>query len=365
MMLKDILCRTANAGLKIQGDDGSFPPGHNGPWHNKETPIRNTAHWILTLAKAHDITGDTDYEEGLRKAGSYLASDACCPMGRTFMVFTDGAMYGGSNGLVGQAWVMEALLTMYRKFGEERFLQLAEERALDQPWDAGLRIWRALSPQGEDMGIQWSLNQQIWFSALSRSVYQETGNEKINERVKLFSDRIPTVANFWKGFIRMRLREYLFIGRPKFFYRIMKSRVRNHHKLEARSQGYIAYSYYPLSILHNIAPELEVWQKKSFLHQFRSSLNFMEENVINYTTEDNPYAYTYHPTGFEMACILESFTDIYKAKTTPAQWVQKQLDQHYDPDTDLMTRNTVDPMTLAARFYEASRIRDMDMEVHV
>ena len=365
MTLRDLLLKTADAALDLQESDGSFPAGHNGPWHNVETPVRNTAHWTMTLAKALELTGSERYWNALEKAGEFLFSDARRPDGHSFKIFEGTAMYGGSNGLVGQAWVFEALLALYSALDDKRYIELAVVRALSQPWDDTLQVWRTLSVDGKDMGIQWSLNQQIWFAALSKQLANLANNETLHARVLAFSDRLPRVTNFWNGFIRMRMHEMYFLSRPNFFAKLMRSRIRNHKKLGPRSQGYIAYSYYPLSLLHKEAPELSVWADQQFLKHFRSSLQFIDDMVFSFELKSNPYAYTYHPTGFEMAFILESFTKVFTSKHTISSWISKQISQHYDFDSNLMCKNTVDPNTLAARFYEAVRIEDIDSELFI
>ncbi len=56
MLLSNIIQQSSKAALQIQSDDGSFPPGHNGPYHDQETPVRNTAHWLFTMLKACEIS---------------------------------------------------------------------------------------------------------------------------------------------------------------------------------------------------------------------------------------------------------------------------------------------------------------------
>jgi hypothetical protein len=45
--LHDIIKSAAHYSLVVQREDGSFPPGHNGPYFNPEIPIRNTGRWLI------------------------------------------------------------------------------------------------------------------------------------------------------------------------------------------------------------------------------------------------------------------------------------------------------------------------------
>lgn len=47
--LWDLIAKSAKRGIKLQAEDGSMPAGHNGPHNDPETPVRNTAHWCITL----------------------------------------------------------------------------------------------------------------------------------------------------------------------------------------------------------------------------------------------------------------------------------------------------------------------------
>ena len=39
----ELIVRTAEVGVALQAEDGSFPAGHNGPYRDPETPARTTA----------------------------------------------------------------------------------------------------------------------------------------------------------------------------------------------------------------------------------------------------------------------------------------------------------------------------------
>ena len=60
MDLYEIISLSASSALKLQRDDGSMPPGWNGPYRQQETPVRNTAHWLITFLKAYEITEDRE-----------------------------------------------------------------------------------------------------------------------------------------------------------------------------------------------------------------------------------------------------------------------------------------------------------------
>jgi hypothetical protein len=108
--------------------------------------------------------------------------------------------------------------------------------------------------------------------------------------------------------------------------------------------------------LHEVDKSLSVWKNKGFRDYYLASIDYMDKDVFEYSVEDNPYAFSYHPTGFEAAFIFESFEQCYDhPKRTVKDWVEKQIDQHYNFQTNLMCKNTCDQHTLAARLYELTR----------
>ena len=44
---KDLIFLSAQKGLEILNENGQMPSGHNGPYFDEETPVRNNAHWAV------------------------------------------------------------------------------------------------------------------------------------------------------------------------------------------------------------------------------------------------------------------------------------------------------------------------------
>ena len=73
-----------------------------------ETPVRNTAHWLITMLKAYEISNETKFKDSAWRAVQYLLSPSARPMNATFFCRTNPEK-DFCNGLVGQAWIIEAL----------------------------------------------------------------------------------------------------------------------------------------------------------------------------------------------------------------------------------------------------------------
>ena len=54
---------------------GHAAAGRNGPYDYRDTPVRNTAHWLITYSYLWKTTGDTRYEAVCRRFGQYLLDE--------------------------------------------------------------------------------------------------------------------------------------------------------------------------------------------------------------------------------------------------------------------------------------------------
>ena len=106
---KELLIKSARKGLEIlDKDSGAFPPGENGPHKQITTPVRNTAHWVKILLYGYKTTGDNVFLLAAIKSLEYLLSDDVRPGGYTY-INRDYKNGDKCNGVIGQAWPIEAL----------------------------------------------------------------------------------------------------------------------------------------------------------------------------------------------------------------------------------------------------------------
>jgi hypothetical protein len=98
--------KSAEKALLFQKNDGSMPSGHNGPYFHPETPVRNTVHWLIILIKVYKITKNKVFLDASRKCINYLVRQ------KTEYNYHQRTYKGKDkcNGLIGPAWVMEALI---------------------------------------------------------------------------------------------------------------------------------------------------------------------------------------------------------------------------------------------------------------
>jgi hypothetical protein len=362
--LKDILLNTARMGTLLQKRDGSFPPGHNGLWNVLETPVRNTAHWLITCAKAYELSGNKSFRNAVRKAGQFLLSSEARPFKATYHIMAKKGW--ATNGIVGQAWVIEALVAAYFLLDDETYLSVAQELVSGHHFNRDFCLWHMRGLDGTLGKEHTTLNQQIWFTAMAHKIGLLTKDKAILEKSAFSANGMGNICKFNGRFIHMIVNEKVYWMKDKRKMLSWKWKfVRNWKHYDTLSKGYISYSLYPLALLHESDQSLKLWESEGFRKCYLASLRYLEKHVFEYKIDDNPYAFSYHPTGFEAAYIFEQFGKYYGTRKRSSQdWITKQMNQHFDRDQMLMSKDTCDPNTLAARFYEVVRLADLKIKIH-
>lgn len=345
--MHDLLVRVAEAGLRLQRQNGSFPPGCNGPWAETVTPVRNTGHWLITLARAYQLSGDRRFRQAGEKAIGYLLSPAARPDGYTFL-HRPPPSEDGCNGLIGQAWSLQALIAGYRLTGDEDLLQTASEVFSLHAFDQQLGLWHMHEVDGRELGLSPTLNQQIWFAAVGRQL-GELGVEPAAARARRFRQRLPHYLRLdAEGFFRhMMLTPGFARAQPR---RVLGELLNRTWRRSRQRELRVGYHAFCLAGLARLLPEGLGEPSEDLARKVRSALKAAIDKGSAF--ESNRYAYGYNPVGFEIALALERFP--IGDGREPADWAQRQLDLCFDPARSLMVHQSADEATLAARFCEAA-----------
>jgi len=354
--LSSMLERSARWAATHQAADGSLAPGHNGPWGDRETPLRNTGGWLLVFLWAYEHTGKTVYRRAAERAARYLMQEEHRPGKGAFVHQPDRGRLAG-NGLVGQAWTLRSLLEAHRVLQWEELREIAVGVARLHAFDEVLGLWSSLGVAGESLGVNTTLNQQIWFaSSVSLLASHDEGTRR---KLRRFMDCLPShVRSSPTGRIEHRIHPRSLWRRFPTGWRsyLTASRHRGGTE-EQRSIGYHAFCLFGLGLL---APT-QVGGTLPRLAFVPRAMNYAESFEYRRGLEGNPFAYGYNPTGFEMAFALVCFLAGVEDKAR--SWVREQIRRSYDLRTGLMTRHSPDPPTLAARIWEAMFLPDWEIDV--
>ena len=375
--LLDIIISISDPLVSAVSDKG-LSSGHNGPYHDPETPVRNTGHWLITFSRAFEWTGDEKFRDAARRCADYLLSKPARPHGLSF--HHRNGHKDHCNGLIGQAWTFEALAEATRLFDDPKYARLAEEVFFQHPFDEESGLWNRLEINGDVLPFDSSFNHQLWFSACAAMIEAARRGE-IMRRVKRFMDRLDNNLTVLPNGLVYHPIEHLFekeLARQFFIGNRVKEQVKNllrglnhfqfpemleskkvirkrfRENQTCKSLGYHAFSMYAFALLKPHTENHAFWTSG----KFGQMIAYMRTGDFRKGLDDNKYGYPYNPPGFEISysqIILESLGDANAIETT-REWAAEQFYRCYNHQTLRMDRNTEDPVTHTARLYELARI---------
>lgn len=340
-----LITKTALLGLKTIKQNGQMPSGHNGPYNDKETPVRNTGHWLIIFSKAYQITKNKNFKTVAGQLAKYLLTKKAKPHNASFHHrFTP--QKDKCNGLIGQAWTIESLIEASRLLKDSQYISLAANVFTSHKFNYYKGLWHRLEIDGKTLSIDSTLNHQIWFAAIG----SEINNKTIHSQVKLFLDRLSnniTVLN--NGLIFHPIisiwKKQTIISRIKNMALGTYHPEKINNKLIYKSIGYHSFNLYALAILKNKFPRHIFWQSKSF----KQTIKYCFSDQYKKDLIGNKYGFPYNPVGFEMPFIIDTFSklNMKEKNSLSAFWLKQQIKNNQHKNLDVPTQT--------ARIYELSR----------
>jgi len=364
---------------QMNSNDCPVQPGHNGPYHDPETPVRNTGHWLITFSHTFEWTGDEKFRDAARRCADYLLSEPARPHGFSFH-HRDQAGKDRCNGLIGQAWTFEALAEVSCLLGDPQYARLAEEVFFQHPFNEELGLWKRLEIDGRVLSEDPVFNHQLWFAACASLIAADARGE-IRGRVTCFLDRLPANVTVLAGGLIYQIIQHLFekdldqkftlgtrakqlarkclhafkgLRFPERSPTKAETRVEYGRKWAYKSVGYHAFNMYAFALLKQQIPGHSFWTTD----RFREMIAYMRTDEYWQALEDNRYGYPYNPPGFEVPYSLVVLGDLDRDQLIEVtrRWAGEQFRRCFNPQTGKMDRNTEDPETHTARLYELVRL---------
>jgi hypothetical protein len=273
-----------------------------------------------------------------------------------------------SNGLIGPAWIIEALTYAADYFSDLELNELAAEVFLLHPFNPQSGVWQSVNVDGSHGPIDDTFNHQLWFAAAGGMI---NSNPKISEQIGKFMDCIDTNLGIYEnGLIMHSLKP------QRALKRVIKDTLRFIHghaytnTVINKAIAYHAFNTYGFSMLFQYSKDHPFWLSR----KFKKILGFLESDLYIqgldcFLTDNEPegdvlpfskYGYAYNPPGFEVAYTIQTFPEYFKVPVDEAasEWIDRQLKKTFNQDTGFMENNTDDPITLASRVYELSRLNN-------
>ena len=377
MNLTDFILEISNRAF--DNESIYFNGGHNGPYNDSETPVRNKGHWLIIFSKCFELTGKQIYLDTVRKLAEYLVSKESRPYGYSFHHRLK-EVKDKCNGLIGQAWTFAALAHASLVTENPKFAELAEEVFFQHRFNPECGLWNRMEIDGNIESIDSTFNHQLWFAACASILISSRRNE-IYRRIISFLDALSEnltvldnglichpienqlrgnkfdlsqISNLKK--LKNNVFQIMGIRNSKNYDQIKDKNDRMIYK----SIGYHQFNIYAFAMLKETIPEHSFWQSP----EFGRSVDYLLSDEFKNGISDNIYGFPYNPPGFEIPYSLSVLTDMSESELVEISswWVNEQFKRCYNPKTRMMDRNTEDSLTHTARIYEVTRLSNRYLE---
>lgn len=247
---------------------------------------------------------------------------------------------------------MEALLEAYELYNEIRLIDVAEEVFSLHPFDS-TGVWKELNIDGTVRGVCETFNQQLWFAIIGSKILKHRKNEEIKLNVGAFLEGMSSHFGIYlNGIIKHTFKS---IKDP--YKMLIHIRRLNSSRGRKLALGYHSFNLYGFAMLKEMGYEIEFWKDIRFLR----ALNAIETKRYKGQLLNNEFGFGYNVSGIEVAYVLKVFRpDCVELQKC---WVEKQLYLNYDFEKHLLCKNSLDPITLSARIYEAINLDNLELSL--
>lgn len=362
--MNDIIEEIIKENSKYLANHDFEKAGRNGPYNVNDTPVRNNAHWLITYSEMYKKTGNEEYRYNAMKLACYLCDKTY--IGKCGAIkCMDDEHYDDINGLIGQAWVIEACVTGYEVTHDERLLDLAEMIWTSQSFSEK-KVWERIDTSGKNIGVDYIYNHQLWFAAAGSMLQEKRHSE---DREKQITD-----------FLDISVKKYFLVGLDgliwhSFYANPGKTLVKNivgdiqgilfrksRFNIRYLEKGYQLFNLFGFATLYKRYKDHPLFKtlkfkralnwctnEKHILKLYKASFDYRE----GLRTQYNYYAVGYNAPAFELPYILKAFNKYdYKHSEFEKKICGLQVKYTYDSKGKGFNRNTHDAFTLNARIYE-------------
>jgi hypothetical protein len=341
MKVQEYLIERTNDLLRKYKSPNSIKTGHNGPYNDMETHIRNISHFTCLLAYTYKLTKDDKVLDALNDYIDYLLDSPFWCNNVYISRISDNK--DETNGIIGHAWVIEAFVSYYTLFKEERILNRLKSIIDNQPFNYELSLWERKDSKGENIGIDTTFNHQLWFAA----TVSELGLDQYHTNIEHFLNNVVTRVETYGDGIIFHNSPLIKPKTVKDYLRIKKKYFQHYSK----SVGYHPFNLYALGILRTYYPKHKFWSS----NKFKRMLKMTSDSKFLKNLDNSQYSWAYNPPGIEMSVALELLTeDEFEA----AKWIKLHFQRTYDKEKYLFcNKGAADDIVSIFRLYELTRIK--------
>lgn len=369
--IKSVMIDLAESNFSEFEKLGHAVEGHNGPYGHSDTPVRNTCHWCIIFGYLWKITQEERYYSLMNRFADYICSiQRESESGAIECMTTD--LFDHLNGLIGQAWAIEALTYAYKATCKKEYLHTAKRIYLSQKYDRTNHLWQRIELDGQNIGYDYTFNHQLYFAAAASMISDCEYDEQLEN---IISDFLEGTLIHFNINDDGRICHYVSLPRPagrKYYLRkIIKTIGQplkvldpNAFNLDNHEIGYHLFDMYIFALLYKKYYSLAIFHTDKFkkaldyaldidsLNKSFNSLNFqkLSQTPLKRFVKLNKFSYAYNSPAFELPYIAKVF-DTLDTIDCEKLW-EFQLNWLYDKSKHSFSRNNLDTNTLNARIYE-------------
>lgn len=344
--------------------------GVNGPYHDPETGIRVSAHWIFLFAYEYDKTSDVRFHNAIHILADYIYNNQ---LDNGTFICRNKKGKDCINGTIGIAWAIEGLIEATKVLNNEDYYSAAVKAFHSQKFDNKTGLWIRQEVDGKFLGYDNTYNHQLWFAAAGAQICSYRREERIEQEVCSFLDHSKTTFRVFKSGLvhHFAIVDKSIKTRVKSeikFYKQVLLRLSKRASYQYKEEGYHNFNIYAFALLHKVYPEHPFFEsdklKRALEYSFdlSNSIALQDNHVqtdstglaVKYTSKCNIYGFSYNSPAFELPFIFKEFLDTAE-RTACDQLLCMQIQLTYDDDKKSFCRNTEDSITLDARTYEYIR----------
>jgi hypothetical protein len=360
-------------------NNGHANAGVNGPYRFVDTPVRNSGHWLIITSYLWKITREERYKELAFHLANYIVDEQKKTSSGAIECMT-GERFDHLNGLIGQAWTIEALVYAYEVFRKKEYLDTAVEIFYSQKFDEKNCLWERVEITGENIGFDYTLNHQVWFACAGLMLLGNLNDDTIHKQVYGFLKRLN--EQYFDIYSNGLIKHYGTMKNPQvrpLSFRIKRSikdlllplRYKDPNRFDSKvlEKGYHLFELYGYAVIHQYYPNYELFKTEKFKKALKYGMDLNKLNrVFNIKpvlggandglTRMNKFAYAYNSPAFEYPLIEYCFTGKI-SENMASELIDLQKKLTYDKTTGKLARFNYDPETLTARIYECIRLCDL------
>ncbi|QGX96472.1 hypothetical protein EI982_17650 [Haloplanus rallus] len=332
---------SATRGVDLQRSDGAFPSGQNGALAERLTPVRATAHWLLTLIKAHEISSNEAFAVAADKAIEFLLDTEFRPNQYTYYART---VQGKDkcNGVIGQAAPIRALAYAGMKLNRPELIEKSREVFSLHPFSKRLGLWERVETDGTLLSYDRTLNHQLIFAAAGATLSSGDG---VSELIGVFLRRLKSniglhPSGVIRHYVNPSLQDATSVAVDssrhwKMIWNWIISKYHNYsNNMLKKEIGYLPVNAYALAELRRQFPEHSIWSHDK-IETIIQGIKRDSESIEWDTYEQGsmvPYIHLAYALLFLCRDSFQKASDLLK----------KGIRQHYNSETGLLNKDTAD-----------------------